>query len=91
LQYQPETKFVYSVGPDVQARLVEVLSGMKFDEFLERRLFEPLGMKDAGFWVPSDKGRGDWPRSIGPETGSCGRWMKPTVTPRVEYSYSRGQ
>jgi CubicO group peptidase (beta-lactamase class C family) len=55
LRYQPGTKFAYSVGPDVQARLVEVLSGMSFDEFLQKRLFDPLGMKDAGFWVPPDK------------------------------------
>jgi len=55
LRYQPGTKFVYSVGPDIQARLVEVLSGMTFEEFLEKRLFNPLGMKDAGFWVPADK------------------------------------
>jgi CubicO group peptidase (beta-lactamase class C family) len=55
LRYQPGTKFVYSVGPDVQARLVEVLSGMSFDEFLQKRLFNPLGMKDAGFWVPPNK------------------------------------
>ena len=55
LRYQPGTKFVYSVGPDVQARLVEVLSGMSFDEFLQKRLFNPLGMKDAGFWVPPGK------------------------------------
>jgi len=54
LQYQPGTKWVYSVAPDVQARLVEVLSGMPFDRFLEERLFKPLGMKDAGFWVPTD-------------------------------------
>ena len=57
LRYQPETKFVYSVGPDIAARLVEVLSGMPFDEFLAKRLFEPLGMKDAGFWVPPGKAR----------------------------------
>lgn len=55
LRYQPETKFVYSVGPDIQARLVEVLSGMPFDVFLEKRVFKPLGMKDAGFWVPGEK------------------------------------
>jgi CubicO group peptidase (beta-lactamase class C family) len=57
LRYQPGTKFVYSVGPDVQARLVEILSGMPFDQFLEKRLFQPLGMKDAGFWVPADKAK----------------------------------
>ena len=52
---QPGRKFIYSVGPDVQARLVEVLSGMPFDEFLQKRLFTPLGMKDAGFFVPAEK------------------------------------
>lgn len=55
LRYQPGTRFVYSVGPDVQARLVEVLSGEPFDVFLKSRLFEPLGMKDTGFWVPEQK------------------------------------
>jgi CubicO group peptidase (beta-lactamase class C family) len=55
LRYQPGTQFVYSVGPDVQARLVEVLSGKSFDEFLQKRLFNPLSMKDAGFWVPPDR------------------------------------
>jgi CubicO group peptidase (beta-lactamase class C family) len=55
LRYQPGTKWVYSVGPDIQARLVEVLSGMPFDQFLEQRLFRPLGMKEAGFWVPPGK------------------------------------
>jgi CubicO group peptidase (beta-lactamase class C family) len=55
LRYQPGTKWVYSVGPDIQARLVEVLSGMPFDQFLKQRLFTPLGMKDADFWVPHEK------------------------------------
>ncbi|MGA2205808.1 MAG: serine hydrolase domain-containing protein [Terracidiphilus sp.] len=55
LRYQPGTKFAYSVGPDVQARLVEVLSGMPFNEYLSKHLFEPLGMKDTGYWVPPDK------------------------------------
>jgi len=55
LRYQPGTKFSYSVGPDVQARMVEVLSGMPFDEYLKKHIFVPLGMKDADFWVPPDK------------------------------------
>lgn len=58
LRYPPGTKFAYSVGPDIEARLAEVLSGMPFDEFLEERLFKPLGMKDTGFWVsPDNAGR----------------------------------
>jgi CubicO group peptidase (beta-lactamase class C family) len=55
LRYQPGTKWCYSVGPDVEARLVEVLSGMPFDKFLQQRLFGPLGMSDSGFWVQPDK------------------------------------
>jgi CubicO group peptidase (beta-lactamase class C family) len=43
LHYQPGTKFEYSLVQDVQARLVEILSGMPFDQFLEQRLFIPLG------------------------------------------------
>jgi CubicO group peptidase (beta-lactamase class C family) len=55
LRYQPGTKFFYSVGPDIQARLVEVLSGMPFDELLEKRLIAPLGMVDTAFWLGTDK------------------------------------
>jgi CubicO group peptidase (beta-lactamase class C family) len=55
LRCQPGTKFIYSIGPDVQARLVEILSGMSFDEFLQKRLFGPLGMKNTDFWLAADK------------------------------------
>ncbi|HIG41864.1 MAG: serine hydrolase domain-containing protein [bacterium] len=55
LQYEPGTKWHYSVSVDVQGRLVEVLSGMSFGEFLEQRLFTPLGMEDTGFIVPNSK------------------------------------
>jgi CubicO group peptidase (beta-lactamase class C family) len=54
---QPGGKWIYSMGGDVEARLVEVLSGMPFDEFLEKRLFQPLGMKDTGFWLGPEKAR----------------------------------
>ncbi len=55
LRYQPGTKFDYSVGPDVQARLVEVISGMPFDEYLQKHIFDPLGMRDTGFWLGPGK------------------------------------
>jgi CubicO group peptidase (beta-lactamase class C family) len=51
LLYQPGTTFSYSIGQDVQARLVEILSGMPFDQFLQRRLFQPLTMRDSGYRV----------------------------------------
>jgi CubicO group peptidase (beta-lactamase class C family) len=55
LHHQPGTTYEYSIGPDIEARLVEVLSGMSFDDFLERRLFKPLRMSDTAYLVPPEK------------------------------------
>lgn len=55
LKHQPGTRWEYSVAHDVLGRLVEVVSGQDLDEFLRVELFEPLGMPDTGFRVPSDK------------------------------------
>ncbi len=55
LQYEPGTQWHYSVSVDVQGRLIEVLSGMSFGQFLKERLFDPLDMKDTGFSVPVEK------------------------------------
>ena len=52
LRQQPGTQWHYSVAVDVQGRLVELLAGKPFDQVLEERVFQPLGMKDTGFWVP---------------------------------------
>jgi len=54
LDFQPGTQWAYSAlaGIDVLGRVVEVASGLTFDEFLRRRLFEPLGMRDTSF-VPA--------------------------------------
>ncbi len=57
LHRQPGTAFEYGVGPDIQARLVEVLSGLPFDEYLRRNLFEPLKMKDSGFYAAGDSAK----------------------------------
>ena len=55
LLYQPGTDWRYSLANDVQGRLVEVLSGMPFDQFLQQRIFGPLDMRDTAFFVPADK------------------------------------
>ena len=55
LLYQPGDRWVYSVAHDVQAALVEKLSGQKFDDFVRQRIFGPLEMKDSMFKVPADK------------------------------------
>lgn len=55
LHFQPGRHWLYSLGTDVCARLVEVLSGQRFDEYLQSSLFGPLSMVDTGFVVPDDK------------------------------------
>jgi CubicO group peptidase (beta-lactamase class C family) len=55
LDFSPGTAWNYSVSIDVLGYLVEKLSGASFGEFLRTRLFEPLGMSDTAFHVPSDK------------------------------------
>jgi CubicO group peptidase (beta-lactamase class C family) len=52
LGYQPGTRWVYSVSHDVQARLVEVLSGQPFDQFVQKRILEPLRMTKTVFGRP---------------------------------------
>lgn len=55
LRQQPGSIWHYSVSVDVQGYLVEVMSGMGFDEFLQERLFAPLGMVDTRFYVGTEK------------------------------------
>lgn len=55
LLFQPGERWNYSYATDVLARVVEVVSGNSFDEFLEARIFRPLKMTDTGFFVPEAK------------------------------------
>jgi CubicO group peptidase (beta-lactamase class C family) len=51
LQTEPGTHYQYSnAGINTAARILEVVSGMKYEDFMQRRLFDPLGMKDTTFW-----------------------------------------
>jgi len=55
LRFHPGTRWFYSLSTDACARLVEVLSGQRFDDYLRAEIFGPLGMVDTGFVVPDDK------------------------------------
>ena len=55
LAYQPGSFWRYSLATDVTARLIEVISGQRFDEFLKERIFAPLNMVDTDFYVPAEK------------------------------------
>jgi CubicO group peptidase (beta-lactamase class C family) len=55
LAHQPGAAFTYGFSIDVLGRLVEVISGKPFDQFLKERIFEPLQMADTDFFVPEPK------------------------------------
>ena len=55
LAFQPGTRWHYSLGIDVIARLIEVISGQELRSFLDERIFGPLGMVDTSFFVPEEK------------------------------------
>lgn len=54
LHHEPGVKFTYSVGLDVLGYFIEVVSGKPFDQFLEERIFEPLGMENTAFYQASE-------------------------------------
>lgn len=55
LLYEPGTKWSYSIGLDVLGRVIEVASGMPFDAFLQKRIFDPLHMTSTYFTVPKSE------------------------------------
>jgi CubicO group peptidase (beta-lactamase class C family) len=55
LLHQPGEVWEYSIGYDVLGRVIEVVSGQTFEQFLQNRLFAPLRMVDTGFHVPPEK------------------------------------
>jgi CubicO group peptidase (beta-lactamase class C family) len=55
LKHNPGERWTYGLNHDVLGYLVEIWSGMSFDQFLKTRIFDPLGMKDTYFYLPADK------------------------------------
>jgi CubicO group peptidase (beta-lactamase class C family) len=55
LEFHPGSHWLYSVSTDVCGRLVEIISGQRFDDYLRETVFDPLGMTDTSFTVPDQK------------------------------------
>ena len=55
LRYQPGEAWMYSLATDVCGALVQRISGQRLDQYFQEHIFQPLGMKDTGFFVPEDK------------------------------------
>lgn len=55
LRFQPGEHWMYGTSADILGAIVEVISGMKYSEFLKKEIFDPLVMKDTAFYVPEHK------------------------------------
>ena len=76
LHHNPGERFTYSEGLDVLGYFIEVVSGMPFDQFLLKRLFDPLGMKDTWFYLPEGRAA----RLVPVQTPKDGQWVRYPVT-----------
>lgn len=75
LLYDPGTHWNYSAGVDVQARLVEVLSGQPFADYVAQHIFQPLGMADTG-WKRSAADRPRLARIYEGDNGALAPWAE---------------
>ncbi|HEX4610735.1 MAG TPA: serine hydrolase domain-containing protein, partial [Urbifossiella sp.] len=83
LHSDPGTKFVYSnAGINTAGRIIEAKSGMSYEEFLDRRLFAPLGMTDTTFW-PTDAQVKRLAKGYRP--GKDGKGLEPMTVGQLQY------
>ncbi len=72
LQWQPGDKYQYgNQGMNIAARIVEIVSGMAYEDFLQKRFFDPLGMTETTFW-PSDAQIARLANTYGPNKSGSG-------------------
>ncbi len=76
LHHNPGDAYVYSEGLDVLGYFIEVVSGIPFDEFLRKRIFDPLGMDDTWFYLPKEKHN----RLVSVQQITDGKWGKYPIT-----------
>ena len=76
LHHHPGDAYTYSEGLDVLGYFVEVISGLRFDQFLRERLFDPLGMDDTWFYLPEAKAD----RLVSVQTLENGAWKPYPIT-----------
>lgn len=83
LEFEPGTRYQYAnAGINTAGRIIEVVSGMPYEEFLNKRLFGPLGMKDTTFW-PNEKQLGRLAKSYKPNAEKNG--LEETTVGQLKY------
>jgi CubicO group peptidase (beta-lactamase class C family) len=86
LQFEPGSKYQYSnAGINTAGRIIEVESGMAYEDFLESRLLRPLGMNETTFW-PSSEQLSRLAKSYKP--GRNGSGLEETIITQLKYPLS---
>ncbi len=86
LQSEPRTKYAYAnAGINTAGRIIEVVSGMPYEKFLDTRLFQPLGMKDTTFW-PTESQISRIAKSYKPNAAKDG--LEETTVTQLRYPLS---
>ncbi|MBR6586008.1 MAG: beta-lactamase family protein [Kiritimatiellae bacterium] len=89
LQFEPGTKGLYSnVGIDIGAAIVEVISGMRWEAFLKKRVLVPLGMNNTTFW-PTKKQLTDRIELYEAVAGKPAKWIKDRSSMQCPYGDDR--
>ncbi len=85
LLHEPGEGWTYGLSTDILGRLVEIVSGKSFSQFLKERIFEPLRMLDTGFSLAESK----WPR-LAPRwhQGTLGGYMSQNQRSPRAYTYT---
>jgi CubicO group peptidase (beta-lactamase class C family) len=86
LAFEPGTKYSYSnAGINTAGRIIEVVSGMPYEDFLDKRLLVPLGMKDTSFW-PNEEQVTRLAKAYRPNKDKTG--LEPTTIGQLKYPLS---
>jgi CubicO group peptidase (beta-lactamase class C family) len=89
LKFEPGTGVQYSnVGIDIGAAVVEKVSGMRWENFLKERVFDPLGMKETGFW-PTDAQLANKIELYDVKKGEKAKWREQSLSMQRPYSDDR--
>jgi len=89
LEFEPDSKYQYSnAGGNTAGRIIEGVSGMPYETFLDQRLFKPLGMKDTTFW-PTDSQLARLAKAYKPAAG--GKGLEETPISQLKYPLSDHQ
>jgi CubicO group peptidase (beta-lactamase class C family) len=83
LKCHPGTAWNYGINMDILGRVVEVVSGKRYADYLQEKIFGPLGMKDAAFYVPADKAD-RFAANYGPKSGGMSLLDDPAKSPYLK-------